>query len=790
MLLKIRQLFSLDKLTNKEDKRLARVLLAIIVIYLGGSLAVMVMDIFLGDHSLTPFLLLGMVLQTISLALLRQGKLAASSYVAVGIYIGFATIFATIGQGLRDYVIMTYPAIILLAGLTNKRRGLVVSTLLTMAALVWLVLGEMNGWFTIQKVFSPTIFDLVIAILLVLITSSGMYMLLENLEEGHTQTRKELTERLRVEEALISAHQLTQSTLDALAPHICVLDANGVILSVNRTWREFADANPPHPDDYWLGESYIEVCKRAAGQGSQEAEVFAGGILSVIRGEREQFDMEYPCDTPAEKHWFNGRVRRFLVDGQLRVVITHEDITEKKKAEQNLSQSREMYRLLAENITDVIWIFDVISGRTTYISPSVERLRGFTAEEVLKQDISEIVTPASLEYVQRNIPLRVKAFQEGYRGSYVDELEQKCKDGSVIWTEVTTNFQVNQSNNHLEMYGVSRNISERKKIEYALIQSEQRFRILGENLEEAALYIYSHDTEGNPHFEYLSKGMETLTGVKAEDAMKDAAKIHSTILPEYLSKLAELETNSKRDLSSFELEIRQKHAATEEIRWALLRSTPRRRNDGSTVWYGVQLDITQIKQNEKLLEHANEQLVFQLSEIEQLQAELQEQAIRDPLTGLHNRRYMQDFFMREFSRAIRENYSVSVIMIDMDELKVFNDTYGHHIGDLAIQIIAQKLQSMIRTEDFVCRYGGDEFTVILSKTNIKSALKRVEEWRESLNNHPIPVNHNGDTVTIKFTAGIASFPQHGTSMEEIINFADVALYRAKAHGRNCTIVFS
>jgi diguanylate cyclase (GGDEF)-like protein len=127
-------------------------------------------------------------------------------------------------------------------------------------------------------------------------------------------------------------------------------------------------------------------------------------------------------------------------------------------------------------------------------------------------------------------------------------------------------------------------------------------------------------------------------------------------------------------------------------------------------------------------------------------------------------------------------------MLDMDELKALNDTHGHNAGDRALQALAFQLQNMTRKEDIVCRYGGDEFTVILSKTFPKDAVRRVEDWRESLNKHPIELE-NGNKVQIKFTAGIASFPIHGTSMEEIINYADVALYRAKAKGRNCTIVF-
>jgi diguanylate cyclase (GGDEF)-like protein/PAS domain S-box-containing protein len=331
-------------------------------------------------------------------------------------------------------------------------------------------------------------------------------------------------------------------------------------------------------------------------------------------------------------------------------------------------------------------------------------------------------------------------------------------------------------------------IVKRKQTEQSLYEAQSRLSLLGDNLEEAALYVYSHDANGQSHFEYLSASMEKLIGIKNEEALQNSTSLHSTILPEYISLLTELEEKSKGDLKSFEMEIRQRHAVSGEVRWGLLRSTPRRRPDGSTVWYGVQIDITERMQNKKLLEEANERLRLQVKEIEQLHEELREQAIRDPLTGLYNRRYMRDVFKQEFSRARRENYPVSVIMLDMDELKLLNDTHGHHVGDQALQTLAIQLQSATRKEDIVCRYGGDEFIIILSKTFPKDAAKRVDEWRESLDNHPLEMEGENN-ITVKFTAGIASFPAHGTSLEEIVNYADVALYRAKARGKNCTNVF-
>ena len=131
MWLKLRKWYTL-KVPNKDaEGRLASILLIMILVYLLGSLVILVMDLVWGDKSLAALLILGNILQLIPLILLFRGNLFASSFATATIYIGFTTIFATIGQGIRDYVIMIYPAVIMFASLTNRRRGLIVSTLLT-----------------------------------------------------------------------------------------------------------------------------------------------------------------------------------------------------------------------------------------------------------------------------------------------------------------------------------------------------------------------------------------------------------------------------------------------------------------------------------------------------------------------------------------------------------------------------------------------------------------------------------------------------------------------------------
>lgn len=193
-------------------------------------------------------------------------------------------------------------------------------------------------------------------------------------------------------------------------------------------------------------------------------------------------------------------------------------------------------------------------------------------------------------------------------------------------------------------------------------------------------------------------------------------------------------------------------------------------------------DITQRKQAEQKLHAANQHLRQQLEQIQELQARLREEAIRDPLTGLYNRRYLEETLRRELSRAAREHYPVSLVMIDLDNFKTFNDTYGHEAGDRMLQALSAQLQAHTRAGDIVCRYGGEEFLITLLGISLDAACERAEEWRAAFAETVIPY---GD-VQLRGTLslGVATFPDHGDTIEAIIRAADRALYRAKAAGRN------
>ena len=162
---------------------------------------------------------------------------------------------------------------------------------------------------------------------------------------------------------------------------------------------------------------------------------------------------------------------------------------------------------------------------------------------------------------------------------------------------------------------------------------------------------------------------------------------------------------------------------------------------------------------------------------------LREQSVRDHLTGLFNRRYLEETFERELLRAARRVHSLSIIMLDLDNFKALNDTYGHPAGDALLCHLGALLQAQVRGEDIPSRYGGDEFIIVMPDTSREVALERAEHLREMVRH--INLQFEGQPLeNITLSLGVAAFPQDGTTSAALLRAADHALYRAKHDGRN------
>lgn len=171
-----------------------------------------------------------------------------------------------------------------------------------------------------------------------------------------------------------------------------------------------------------------------------------------------------------------------------------------------------------------------------------------------------------------------------------------------------------------------------------------------------------------------------------------------------------------------------------------------------------------------------------LRTISSLHEQLQEQALCDPLTGLYNRRYLDEFFARELALAQREQSPISLALIDLDHFKLLNDEYGHLEGDDVLKGVAQHLLENLRTSDAVFRIGGEEFLLILPRADAHEARQRLETICRDLAAHPLPTRGGARYVTL--SAGLALWPEQGLALDELLQVADAALYQAKHAGRN------
>jgi len=195
----------------------------------------------------------------------------------------------------------------------------------------------------------------------------------------------------------------------------------------------------------------------------------------------------------------------------------------------------------------------------------------------------------------------------------------------------------------------------------------------------------------------------------------------------------------------------------------------------------------QLRETREALRLGEQTLKLRLDDIQLLQAKLQEQATRDPLTGLFNRRFLDTIAPRELARCEREGLHLTLMMIDVDFFKKVNDSYGHPGGDEVLKRLAAVLLEKVRVIDVACRYGGEEFLLLLPSMPPDIAMLRAEQWREAFASEVVTLGAFRMQATISI--GVASYPAHGDTMAALTRCADLALYRAKQEGRNRVVLY-
>ena len=442
---------------------------------------------------------------------------------------------------------------------------------------------------------------------------------------------------------------------------------------------------------------------------------------------------------------------------------------------QALKESEEKFRLLTENAKEVIWILCPRTLRFQYVSPAVFNLRGYTPEEVMNEPMDAALSPEGSKFVRAAILQDLNDIESGKRSLDVfrtDEIEQPCKDGSMIWTEVTTNYFLNKKTNQYELRGVTRDITKRKQIEKELQQSEIKFRSLFESTSDAVQLL---DDNG-----FFDCNRATLALFGCTD-LKQFCSLH----PADLSPVKQPNGEDSLALANQYIAAAMKDGSI-SFEW-----THKRFDTGEP--FSAEVLLCSMTLHGKLALQAT---VRDITKRKQMEDQIRQLAYFDTLTKLPNRRLLNDRLTHTMAASKRSNLYGAMMFLDLDNFKPLNDAYGHVVGDLLLIEAANRLKNCVREIDTVARFGGDEFVVMLSELDVDKATATTQARHvadkiltslstpyvltvSSVGNSSLTVEHHC-TASI----GVAMFINHDGSQEDILKSADMAMYQAKEAGRN------
>ncbi len=268
---------------------------------------------------------------------------------------------------------------------------------------------------------------------------------------------QDISDRKRAELALMESERFSKSTIDALTSHLCVLDESGTIIAVNKAWRDFGVSNGLSADKVGLGENYLSACRAETSDPLADGHRFAVGIRAVMNGKRDEFSLEYPCHSPDTKRWFLGRVVRFHHAGPMRIVITHSDITERKKAEIAVHANEARVRAILDAEPECVM---VLAADGTPIEINRAGLAMLEAESM-----EQVNSHGLLNFV---LPDQRKQFSEHFRKSLggvpsILEFEIIGLRGTHRWLESHGTRMLIPESGATAMLTVTRDITERKK---------------------------------------------------------------------------------------------------------------------------------------------------------------------------------------------------------------------------------------------------------------------------------------------------------------------------------------
>jgi len=413
---------------------------------------------------------------------------------------------------------------------------------------------------------------------------------------GCVGTFLDITEYKRAEEALRENEAVLRSFFDSpgmMRGFVELIDGAIVHVSCNAAAAEL----------YGVDRDSI------AGRSATEA----GAAEEVVRLWVDLYEQSRRTGKPVSMEYArrgaDGRERWLLAtasyvgtghSGNPRFGYTILDLTDRKRAEEALRESEERFRIMADSCPTIILVTDA-EGGNRFVNRAYREFFGVTSNQVEGGRWQPLLHPDDAPDYMGTL---LRALRD--RAPFQAEARVRRADGEWRWIAAYAEPRFSPGAEFLGHTGMCTDITARRQAEEALRQSESRLRTLSDNLPEGAIYRYRLDVNGEPHVDFISAGIERLTGVPAAEYMADGAAVERNIVPEDHERLRAAIARSREELDRFDIEVRHRHRVTGETRWSLLRSTPSRCPDGSTLWDGIELDITERKRAEEKVRQSEE----------------------------------------------------------------------------------------------------------------------------------------------------------------------------------------
>jgi len=542
------------------------------------------------------------------------------------------------------------------------------------------------------------------------------------------------------------------AVVDYSTDAILTIDPDGVIL----TWNSGAETVYGYRAEEVIGHDAASVLAPPGGQADREAvrERLGRGQstsreLTLVRADGRAIEVSVTSSPILDTQ---GRL--------LAVSSISRDISDRKATEHALVESERHYRLLADTATDLVTRVSPVSGLTLYVSPSVTSVLGWAPEDLVGTPFRALVHPDSS-------PSEVESVMADGDRPHESIVQLRCRDGSWLWCETSSRTMVEPNTGEPEIRSSIRDISARVAVQDALAASEERFRVtqLNAPIGMALVGMDGRWLQVNPALcELVGRTEEDLLSLTFQEIT------HPDDLDDDLVKMEQV---VRGDIRSYEREKRYIRSDG-RIVWVLLSASLVRSGGEPQYFISQNIDISPRRRVE-------EQLGVAAAELVALNLELGLLSRTDPLTGAFNRRHLDDSLAAVCRAAQRHDEPVAVLMIDIDNFKQVNDRHGHGTGDDVLRIVTRRLEDALRGEDTLGRWGGEEFLVVMPRTDQAGAVIVAERLRSCVADEGVTAG-DGDALPITVSIGVSSATR--STPDLLIAGADRALYAAKAAGRN------